>query len=178
MAWSLPSQRPLPRFVPDTQPHPLFDPSPPGPILSRCEMCNSRGWRPSAPGREKGEIPAPILRRAGARPRLQQEVRNGAGGWGSQPPDPPPASSPGSEEQLRGWGKTGPGGSAHPPGPLLVPHRVEQAPSPRWSPEPPILHAASKGPRLLPHLRSLDIIAFPPPWEKEAGLPHARPLLA
>lgn len=27
--------------------------NPRGPILSRCEMCNSQGWLPSAPGRER-----------------------------------------------------------------------------------------------------------------------------
>lgn len=86
MAWGLPSQRPLPRYVPDAHPYPLFNPSPPGPILSGCKMCNSRGWRPCAPGRAKGEITASILRQgsAGVKTGWKEALGGlGASGWES-----------------------------------------------------------------------------------------------
>lgn len=133
--WSLPfSEAPTPVRTRDPPPHPLFDPSPWGPILSWCEMCNSRGWHPSAPGGKKGVIPAPILGKswgwargaAGVKASWKEALVRHRTGWrGGQSPNVPPASSTGSGEQLGRLGKAGQGGSAHPP-------------TTRGSPGPPI----------------------------------------
>lgn len=92
-----------------------------GPILSRCEMCNSRGWRPSAPSREKGETPTPVLRRGwgqarapagGKAGREEALVRHGAGGWGGLPPSCSSCLIHRVRRAAEGAGKTGPGGRA------------------------------------------------------------------
>lgn len=140
--------------------HPLFDPRPQGPILSWCEMCNSRGWHPSAPGGKKGAIPAPILGKgwgwargaAGLKgSRKEALVRHRTGRRGGRAPNVPPASSTGSGEQL----EAGEG----------VARR--QCPSPNHTGEPRTPHLApSEGPCL-----SLDVIASLPLWDEGLRCP-------
>lgn len=92
-----------------------------GPILSRCEMCNSRGWCPSAPSREKGETPTPVLARGWGQARApaggkagweEALVRHGAGGWGGLPPSCSSCLIHRVRRAAEGAGKTGPGGRA------------------------------------------------------------------
>lgn len=88
MAWSLLLRGPHPSTYQRRPSLPPPQPSSWGPILSRCEMCNSRGWHPSTPGREKGQSwppfregpgPGPAGGKAGWKEAL---VRHGA--WGGK----------------------------------------------------------------------------------------------
>lgn len=147
-------------------PRPLFDPSPRGPILSRCEMCNSRGWCCSTPGREKGrsrppssEGPRPGPGPAGGKASWKEAlVRHGAGGRGGHPQM---FLLPCPQGQGAAWGVEG---QCPPNGPLQMPHRV---PGPQPLEEALGLCSCSSQ---RPHL-SLDIIAFLPPWGEAAGQP-------
>ena len=139
-----------------------------GPILSRFQMCNSRGWRPSAPSREKGETPTPVLGRGwgqarapagGKAGRKEALVRHGAGGWGGLPPLCSSCLIHRVRRAAEGAGKTGPGGHARsgfPEG--SGPHPREEA----WT---PILHAAFTGPCYSP---------APGPWTLLLFCPHRR----
>lgn len=144
--WSLPcSEAAPPVRTREPHSHPLFDPSPRGPILSRCEMCNSWSWHPLPPGGQKGVIPAPILRKGWGRARgpagvkasrKEALVRHRTGWWGGSSIMSLPPHPQGQESSLGGWGRQGK--EAVPiPGAFLVPPGVDWAPSTRGIPKPP-----------------------------------------